>query len=79
MICKVKVIKDAEGVFPEYTPEVGRVYDAKYIPRSRKKNGTGVAEFCVIDMLDKKIILRGDEFEVVGNCEEKGKEKRNAD
>jgi hypothetical protein len=71
----VKVIKDAEGVFPEYMPEVGKVYEAEHIPRTRGKNGVGVAEFCVIDMLDKKIILRGDEFEVVGNCEEKGKEK----
>ena len=28
--CKVRIIKYAEGVFPEYQPEIGKVYDAKY-------------------------------------------------
>lgn len=28
--CKVRILKYAEGVFPEYQPEIGKVYDAKY-------------------------------------------------
>lgn len=67
MRCKVKVTKDVIGIFPEYKPVVGKVYEAEYIPRSRKKYKDkyhGHGEFCVIDMLDKKIILRVDEFEI---------------
>lgn len=65
MRCLIKVIKDAEGVFPEYMPEVGKVYEAKYVPRSRRHNGTGNGEFCVINILDKKIVLRSGEYELV--------------
>lgn len=28
--CKVRITKYAEGVFPEYQPEIGKVYDANY-------------------------------------------------
>lgn len=65
MRCMVKVIKDAEGVFPEYKPKVGKIYEARYTPRTRRKTGAGHGEFCVIDMQDKKIVLRSDEFELL--------------
>ena len=62
---KIRVVKDVDGIFPEYRLEVGKVYEAKYVPRSRRQNGTGVGEFCVIDILDKQIVLRNGEFEIV--------------
>ena len=68
--CQIQVIKEATGIFPEYKPEVGAIYEATYIPRTRRQHGDGHAEFCVIDILYKKIVLRGDEFEVVAFYDE---------
>lgn len=65
MQCKIRIIKPLEGVFLEYQPEVGKIYDADYTPGDRQKNGNGHSEFCVIVVKDKKIILRRGEFEVV--------------
>jgi hypothetical protein len=60
------IIKPLAGVFAEYQPEIGKVYDAKYIPRESKGIRGGNSEFCVIEVKDKWIILRRDEFAVVG-------------
>lgn len=62
--CKVRIIKYAEGVFPEYQPEIGKVYDAKYWEQtsdSMKK----ARPVCIIDVKDKHIALRKDEYEIV--------------
>ncbi len=60
MQCKVKILKPLEGVYPEYQPEVGKVYDADY-----RKSRKGNADFAVIDIKDKRIIVRMDEFELI--------------
>lgn len=58
--CKIRVIKEVIDIFPEYIPKVGMVYDAIY--RNPRRIMT---EFCVIDVLDKRIVLRRGEFEIV--------------
>ena len=60
MLCKVRILKPLEGVYREYQPEVGKVYDAEYC-ESRK----GYNNFAILDIKDKKIVVRMDEFEVV--------------
>lgn len=59
-MCKARIIKPLDGVYPEYQPEVGKVYDCRYC-KSRK----GYSDFVVIDIKDKKIIARLGEFEIV--------------
>lgn len=49
---RVLVIKDVTGIFPQYRPVQGRIYQAEIVSSYRKP------EFCVIQMKDKKIILR---------------------
>ena len=63
--CKVRIIKYAEGVFPEYQPEIGKVYDAKYWEQA-SDNMKKVRPVCIIDVKDKRIALRKDEYEIVG-------------
>ena len=60
MECKIKILKPLEGVFQKYQPEVGKVYDAEYYHKRAR-----YADFAVVDIKDKKIIVRVDEFEVV--------------
>ena len=62
---KIRVVKEVTDIFPEYRPEVGKVYEARYKPRTREKWLSSVPEFCVIDILDKQIVLRSGEFEIV--------------
>jgi hypothetical protein len=66
-LCKVKVIREALDIFPEYRPKVGTVYDAEYSPGRwiPRKNYAGKAEFAVVNILDKRIVLRKGEFEIV--------------
>lgn len=61
---KIRVIKEVKDIYPKYKPKVGSIYDADYSP-ARKQCGEGKGEFCVLDILDKKIILRSKEFELV--------------
>ena len=58
--CKIKVLREVLDIFPKYQPIVGKVYDAEYRPGTRHGKQT-----CIISVLDKRIILRGNEFEVV--------------
>lgn len=58
--CKIKVLREVLDIFPRYQPIVGKVYDAEYRPGLRNRKQT-----CIISVLDKRIILRGNEFEVV--------------
>lgn len=64
---KVRVIKYLDGVFPEYQPEVGRIYDALYNEKRTGGTGSGWAYICIIDVKDKKICLKRDEYELVGD------------
>ena len=68
--CKVRIIKYAEGVFSEYQPEIGKVYDAKYWKQA-SDNMKKVHPVCIIDVKDKRIALRKGEYEIV---EKYGKE-----
>jgi hypothetical protein len=60
MTCKIRVIKEILELWKECRPEVGKVYDANYV------TGHGKArDVAVIDLADKKILLRMGEFEIV--------------
>ena len=71
MRCKIKVKKEID-VFPKYCPKVGAIYEADYSPAIWKKSERkdkrypGKAECAVIEVLDKRIVLRKGEFEIVG-------------
>ena len=56
--CRIKVIR----IDAKYRPEVGRVYDAKHCALAKYAKS---AEFVILDILDKKIVLRKGEYEVV--------------
>lgn len=64
--CKILCTKGID-VFPEYQPIVGKIYDAMFIPSGpkRKDNRYGNAEFCVVDVKDKKIVLRKGEYRLL--------------
>ena len=62
--CKVRITKYAEGVFPEYQPVIGKVYDAKYVHQT-SENMRKCAPICIIDVKGKRIALRKDEYEIV--------------
>ncbi len=67
MIVKVKILTPLSGVFAEYQPEVGNVYDAHYTPARFIEGGKQQkAPVCIIDVLDKKICLKHREYEIVG-------------
>jgi hypothetical protein len=67
MIVKVKILCPLPGVFAEYQPEVGKVYDASYTPRRFVKSGNRHAlPVCIINVKDKKICLKSKEYEIVG-------------
>lgn len=64
MKCKIRIIKDITGIFPHLRPKVGKVYNAEYIePYYEYQNGHPI---CVLDIAGKRIIIRKDEFEIVG-------------
>ena len=66
----IKVTKFVEDIFPEYRPTVGAIYEAVYTPRATRrgiwKGYSGNREFCIINVRDKRIILRSGEFEIIG-------------
>lgn len=62
--CKVRILKYEEGVFPEYQPEIGKVYDAKYACQTSRGRGN-YAPVCIIDVKGKRIALRRGEYEIV--------------
>ena len=63
MKCKIKIIKEITGLFPQYQPKVGKVYDAEYIDSSKKYKK--YPPVCIICISGKRIIIRKDEFEIV--------------
>lgn len=62
--CKVRILKYANGVFSDYQPEIGKVYDAKYVHQT-SDNMRKCSPICIIDVKDKHIALRKDEYEIV--------------
>ena len=72
MNCKVLCTKEIP-VFPEYRPVVGAIYDAVFSPGTQvvitKSRGTpryySKAEFVVVTIKDKQIVLRKGEFKLV--------------
>ena len=64
---KVRVIKYLDGVYPEYQPEVGRVYDAIYNVKRLYKLDAQRTYICIIDVKDKKICLKPDEYDRLGD------------
>lgn len=64
MICKVRIIKELEEVFPEYQPKVGETYFAEYKPSYQSYQR--FPPICIIKISGKRIIVRKDEFELVG-------------
>ena len=64
MKCKIRITKDIPGIFQRYQPQLGEIYDAEYIQSIRTYRTC--APVCVINMLGKRIIVRQDEFEIVG-------------
>lgn len=57
---KVKAIKELAGVFPKYQPVIGKIYDGKY-----RRSPAGEGSFCIIPILDKQIVMRSGEYEIV--------------
>ena len=68
MKCKVRIIKEIEGVFPEYRPKVGKVYEAEYIDSS--KNSKKFPPVCIVNIAGKRIIVQKKEFEIVGSVKD---------
>jgi hypothetical protein len=69
MKCQIKVIKQVVDIFVKYQPKVGQIYDAELSPAQNWKDGwQHKKEFCIIDILDKKIVLRNGEYEIVRLC-----------
>ena len=66
MRCKIRIIKQIAGLYPQYVPKVGKVYDAEYIDSS--KNYKKFPPVCIVNIAGKRIIIRKNEFEIVG-CE----------
>lgn len=64
MQCKIRITKDIAGLYPQYKPKVGKIYDAEFIESTcvtRK-----APPVCIVDIAGKRIIVRKDEFEIVG-------------
>lgn len=65
--CKIRIVRELNGVFPQYQPEVGKICDAEFVPPKKHPSRPGHTHigFCVIDVADKKIIVRPDEYEMI--------------
>jgi hypothetical protein len=67
MKCKVRIIKDISGLFPEYCPKKGKVYDAEY--KAPYNSYQHFNPLCIINVAGKRIVIRHDEFELIGGTE----------
>ena len=65
-IVKIRCIETVLGIYAEYRPQKGKIYDA--IVGESRKNGKKPqkGKFAIVKMLDKSIVLREGEFEIVG-------------
>lgn len=63
MKCKVRIIKEIAGLFPECCPKLGKVYDAEY--KAPCKSWQTWQPVCIITLSGKRIVVRKDEFELL--------------
>lgn len=68
MKCKIRITKEIEGLYPQYTPKIGKIYDAEYIESTCKQ--VKAPPICVVWISGKRIIIRKDEFEIVGGVKD---------
>lgn len=61
--CKIRIIKEIIGIYPQYQPKLGKMYFAEYI--ESKCAWHKAAPICVVKMAGKRVIVRRDEFEIV--------------
>lgn len=61
---KVRFSEPIPGVYDEYQPVIGEIYDAIFYPGSRKY-GCCHTEVCLIKIKDKLIAIRKGEYERV--------------
>lgn len=62
---KIRIIEEIAGVYQQYQPIVGKVYDADYVPRRALRLASAL-----ITVNGKKIIVREKEFELIDEGEE---------
>ena len=62
---KCRAIKQLPGVYPMYQPVIGKIYEGKY-----RESLSDKGSFCVIPVLDKQIVLRAGEYEIVEDKED---------
>ena len=63
--CKIRIIKEIDGLFPECRPKVGKIYNAEY--KEPYESYQRFHPLCIINIAGKRIIIRQDEFEIVGD------------
>ena len=62
--CKIRIIKEITDIFPRFCPQLGKVYDAEAAEKTHKYEK--FPPMCIVEIAGKKIIVRDDEFEIVG-------------
>lgn len=60
---KVRCIQEVTEIYANYRPEPGKVYDAEKGNRPRKRKNQ--KDFVILNILDKRIVLRRGEYEVM--------------
>lgn len=71
--CKIRIVRELDGVYPLYQPTVGKIYDATFYPEQRletKKKCISCHECVAIDIAGKKIVVRPGEYEMIGGGED---------
>lgn len=61
---QIKIVKEIADIYPQYMPKLGKIYQAKLI--QSKYKGRPLPPICVIVILGKKILVRKDEYEIIG-------------
>ena len=62
--CRIKIIKEIAGLYQQYVPKVGKIYNAEYVDSSKAYKSA--PPVCIINMAGKRIVIRKDEFEIAG-------------
>lgn len=65
MRCKIRVKEEIAGLYQHCQPKVGKVYNAEYVAPYDGQPQKFKA-ICIVNISGKRIILREDEFELVG-------------
>lgn len=67
MNCKIRIIKEITELFPECRPKMGKTYYAEYIESNCSYHK--FPPICIVNIAGKRIIVRKEEFEIVGVCQ----------